>query len=94
MLEDRLEALFKKPEEYTILEGSPFKGSTLVGKKYQPLFPYFAHLKLAEPDKGTFRIVRYSVCTCVCLYVHTLCKATSYCGFSFCTCIWLCGVQL
>ena len=56
---DRLEALFKKPEEYTILEGSPFKGSTLVGKKYQPLFPYFAHLKSTEPDKGTFRIVRY-----------------------------------
>ena len=27
MLEDRLEALFRKPEEYTILEGGRFKGS-------------------------------------------------------------------
>ena len=58
MLEDRLEALFKKPEEYTILEGGRFKGSTLVGKKYEPLFPYFAHLKSTEPDSGAFRVVR------------------------------------
>ena len=58
MLEDRLEALFKKPEEYTILEGGRFKGSTLVGKKYEPLFPYFAHLKSTEPDIGAFRVVR------------------------------------
>ena len=59
MLEDRLEALFKKPEEYTILEGGRFKGSTLVGKKYEPLFPYYAHLKSTEPDSGAFRIVRW-----------------------------------
>ena len=58
ILEDRLEALFKKPEEYTIMEGGRFLGSTLVGKKYQPLFPYFAHLKSMEPDSGAFRIVR------------------------------------
>ena len=58
MLEDRLEALFKTPEEYTILEGGRFKGSTLVGKKYEPLFPYFAHLKSTEPDNGAFRVVR------------------------------------
>ena len=58
MLEDRLEALFKKPEEYTIMEGGRFKGSTLVGKKYEPLFPYFAHLKSTEADSGAFRVVR------------------------------------
>ena len=58
MLEDRLEALFKKPEEYTIMEGGRFKGSTLVGKKYEPLFPYFAHLKSTETDSGAFRVVR------------------------------------
>lgn len=56
MLEDRLTALFKQPEEYTILER--MVGSSLVGKKYKPLFDYFAHLKTAEPNKGAFRILR------------------------------------
>ena len=56
MLEDRLEALFKKPEEYAILEKT--LGSALVGKKYQPLFAYFLHLKSSQPDQGAFRIVR------------------------------------
>ena len=56
MLEDRLEALFKKEEEYTILE--KMKGSTLVGRKYRPLFPYFEHLKSDQPDQGAFRVVR------------------------------------
>eukprot|EP00731_Ephydatia_muelleri_P007312 Em0003g1560a len=55
MLEDRLAALFKQPEEYTILER--MVGASLVGKKYKPLFNYFAHLKTAEPNKGAFRIV-------------------------------------
>ena len=63
MLEDRLEALFKKPEEYTVMEGGRFLGSALVGKKYQPLFEYFAHLKSTEPDSGAFRIVRYMYMT-------------------------------
>lgn len=58
ILEDRLEALFKTPEEYTIMEEGRFKGSSLVGKKYEPLFPYFAHLKTTEPDNGAFRVVR------------------------------------
>lgn len=57
MLEDRLEALFKTTDEYT-LESGCFKGSSLVGKKYQPLFPYFADMKSPDPDKGAFRIVR------------------------------------
>ena len=58
MLEDRLTALFKQPEEYTILER--MVGSSLVGKKYKPLFDYFAHLKTDEPNKGAFRIVRWA----------------------------------
>ena len=56
MLEDRLEALFKKEEEYTTLE--KMKGSTLVGKKYRPLFTYFEHLKSDQLNEGAFRIVR------------------------------------
>ncbi|XP_066285526.1 isoleucine--tRNA ligase, cytoplasmic-like isoform X3 [Branchiostoma lanceolatum] len=50
MMEARLEALFKKPEEYTILDR--FKGSTLFGKGYKPLFPYFSERK----KSGAFRI--------------------------------------
>ena len=67
MLEDRLEALFKTTEEYVVME--QMKGETLVGRKYQPLFPYFAHLKSSEPDKGAFRVVRCVKCVCVCVCV-------------------------
>lgn len=56
MLEDRLDALFKTKEEYHILD--KMKGSSLVGRKYRPLFNYFLHLKSEEPDQGAFRIVR------------------------------------
>lgn len=56
MLKDRLSALFKEENEYTILE--EMKGESLVGKKYQPLFDYFAHLKSEEPGKGAFRVIR------------------------------------
>jgi len=56
MLEDRLEALFKEKAEYSILER--MKGSSLVGRKYRPLFPYFQHLKSDQPGQGAFRIVR------------------------------------
>jgi isoleucyl-tRNA synthetase len=55
MLEDRLEALFKNPEEYTILD--KMIGKTLEGKKYKPLFPYFQHMKSTNPSKGAFRIL-------------------------------------
>ncbi|XP_077485922.1 isoleucyl-tRNA synthetase [Amblyomma americanum] len=50
MMEARLEILFKKPEEYTILDR--FKGSTLLGKTYEPIFPYFQQYKA----KGAFRV--------------------------------------
>ena len=60
MLEDRLSALFKKEEEYSIL--GRMKGAELVGKKYQALFPYFKHLNSSEPDQGAFRVLRYVGC--------------------------------
>ncbi|XP_071488561.1 isoleucine--tRNA ligase, cytoplasmic-like [Diadema antillarum] len=50
MLEARLGALFKKNEEYKVL--AKFKGATLKGKKYKPLFPYFAKLK----ETGAFKV--------------------------------------
>lgn len=56
LLEDRLEALFHSPADYSLLD--KMTGSSLVGKKYKPLFNYFAHLKSDEPDKGAFRILR------------------------------------
>ncbi|KAJ7379527.1 Isoleucine--tRNA ligase, cytoplasmic [Desmophyllum pertusum] len=52
MMEVRLEALFKKPEEYTILER--FKGATLAGKTYKPLFTYFQDYKKTD---GAFRVL-------------------------------------
>ncbi|GFS39331.1 isoleucine--tRNA ligase, cytoplasmic [Trichonephila inaurata madagascariensis] len=51
MMEARLEALFQKEAEYTVLE--KFKGKTLEGSGYEPLFPYFKHLK----SSGAFRVL-------------------------------------
>ncbi|CAG2102663.1 unnamed protein product [Medioppia subpectinata] len=45
LMEARLVSLYKKPEEYTVLER--FKGQTLRHRKYRPLFPYFEHLRTA-----------------------------------------------
>ncbi len=45
LAESRLGAYYKKPEDCTILWRK--KGSELAGTRYQPLFPYFAHLKEA-----------------------------------------------
>jgi isoleucyl-tRNA synthetase len=50
LAEARVNAYFK-PKEIEILE--KFKGSTLVGKKYQPLFPYFVD----QEAHGAFRVV-------------------------------------
>ena len=58
MLESRIEEVFKDPAKYTIMRDRQLKGSALVGKKYVPLFPYFLHLKSAEPDAGAFRVAR------------------------------------
>jgi isoleucyl-tRNA synthetase len=38
-MEARLDVLFKKKEDYTILD--KFPGEKLKGLKYKPLFPYF-----------------------------------------------------
>ncbi|KAJ9574051.1 hypothetical protein L9F63_008577, partial [Diploptera punctata] len=51
LMEARLEALYKKDDQYTVLE--TFKGEKLKGKRYKPLFPYFTHLK----EKGAFQVL-------------------------------------
>lgn len=43
MMEARLEALFKNPKEYTVID--TFRGEVLRGKRYKPIFPYFEHMK-------------------------------------------------
>ena len=50
MMEARIEALFKKPAEYEIVE--TFLGETLKGKRYVPLFQYFAK----REDLDAFRV--------------------------------------
>lgn len=52
LMESRLVTLFKSSEEYEILESFP--GSSLEGKKYEPLFDYFVReLK----DRGAFSVL-------------------------------------
>jgi len=55
MMEARLKELFKKEEDYTVLE--KMKGVDLKGLTYTPLFPYFKHLKGQSPGVGAFRVV-------------------------------------
>jgi len=51
MAEARLEAYYKKAEEYTIV--AKLKGADLKGWTYEPIFPYFS--KFAE--QGAFRVL-------------------------------------
>ncbi|XP_061583415.1 isoleucine--tRNA ligase, cytoplasmic [Cololabis saira] len=51
MMEARLGALFKSETEYTLLD--KFPGKNLKGKKYKPLFQYFAECG----EKGAFQVV-------------------------------------
>ncbi|XP_058487318.1 isoleucine--tRNA ligase, cytoplasmic [Solea solea] len=51
MMEARLGALFKSESEYTLLD--KFPGKVLKGKKYVPLFQYFAECG----EKGAFQVV-------------------------------------
>jgi len=44
-------AYYKRPQDYDSI--SYLRGEELVGRRYQPLFPYFAHKK----SEGAFRIV-------------------------------------
>jgi isoleucyl-tRNA synthetase len=46
---ERLSAYYRKPDEYRII--SEHKGKQLAGLEYEPIFPYFAHLR----EKGAFR---------------------------------------
>ncbi|NIZ41189.1 isoleucine--tRNA ligase [Entomospira entomophila] len=46
----RLDAYFSDPESYTILQ--VMSGHELIGKRYQPLFPYFGHLA----EQGAFQV--------------------------------------
>lgn len=40
----RLDYVFKSEDEYQIME--EFLGFELKGEKYQPIFPYFAHVSI------------------------------------------------
>lgn len=51
LLESRLEVLYKKEEQYTVL--ASFDGSNLKGKRYKPLFPYFLHME----RNGAFQVL-------------------------------------
>ncbi|CAK8675951.1 unnamed protein product [Clavelina lepadiformis] len=51
LMEARLSALYKKEDEYVVLD--KFLGETLFGRSYKPLFPYFAQMKA----HGAFRIL-------------------------------------
>lgn len=42
-MEQRISEIYKLADAYTVVE--KFKGSTLKGKEYEPLFTYFSHLK-------------------------------------------------
>lgn len=50
MAQARLATIFKKPEQYEIV--AEFKGCDLKGWQYEPIFPYYAHLRA----EGAFRV--------------------------------------
>ncbi|VDK77386.1 unnamed protein product [Onchocerca ochengi] len=52
LMEQRISELYKDVEDYEILDR--FKGKTLEGKTYQPLFPYFTEMK---SKTGAFRVL-------------------------------------
>lgn len=51
LMEARLVSMYKTEEEYDVL--AKYKGVELKGKKYKPLFNYFAHLK----SQGAFQVL-------------------------------------
>lgn len=51
LAEARVKVYFPKPETYTI--EARHKGKDLVGRRYAPLFPYFA----AQKEQGAFRVI-------------------------------------
>jgi isoleucyl-tRNA synthetase len=51
LAKDRLPVYYKSPDQYAVLETVP--GRQLVGRRYEPLFPYFAD----AAAKGAFRVL-------------------------------------
>jgi isoleucyl-tRNA synthetase len=51
LAKDRVDVYYKMGAEYEVLEELP--GSALVGLRYEPLFPYFQHLR----PEGAFRVI-------------------------------------
>ena len=51
LMEARICELYKDPEAYEVL--AKFKGSVLEGKRYEPLFDYFASME----SRGAFRVL-------------------------------------
>lgn len=51
LAQSRMEAYYKSKDEYTIL--NILKGTDLAGRRYEPLFPYFAD----QFDKRAFRVI-------------------------------------
>ena len=55
LLEARLSEVFKNESDYEVLE--KFKGATLKGRKYVPLFEYFrSDFGSDDPNKGAWRV--------------------------------------
>jgi isoleucyl-tRNA synthetase len=57
LMEARIDALFKKAKEYTVLE--KFPGSQLKGEQYVPLFDYF----IEQKKQGAFQVLTDSYVT-------------------------------
>ncbi len=46
LMKSRLDYVFKSEDDYQILE--EFLGYGLKGEKYEPIFPYFAHVSISN----------------------------------------------
>lgn len=51
LLKERLSELWKKPDQYEVLE--TLAGKTLAGLQYEPVFPYFKRRR----ETGAFRVL-------------------------------------
>lgn len=59
-MEQRLTELYKSSDLYTVLE--KFKGKSLKGKEYFPLFNYFSHLK-TDKSSAIFTVLNNTFVT-------------------------------
>lgn len=67
-MESRLIALYKKEDEYEIIE--KFPGKTLFGKSYKPLFSYFAHVSQRLDLMWNLSVILRVCCGSVCVYLY------------------------